>query len=135
LRGFRFLISPFLMLHATPRALHSLRHSSLRRWVALVFLLSVAAAYASPIVQPRSLELLCSTNGAMKLINQAADGQEANADVMHCGLCAPAAAPPPVGSYTKFYSALGYAAQRTPASSLAALTRPPLPPRGPPAFS
>jgi hypothetical protein len=119
----------------TLRVLHLLCHLALRRWVAWGFLLSVAATYASPLIEPRSLELLCSTNGAMKLINQTADGQEASADVMHCGLCAPTVAPPPVISYAEFSNALAYATQRIPASSWVALTRPPLPARGPPDFS
>jgi hypothetical protein len=107
----------------------------LRRWLALAFLLGIAAAYASPVIQPRSIELLCSTNGAMKLISQTDDGNEASADAMHCGLCVPIAAPPSAIFQISFQSALAYATQRNPASALAALTRPPLPARGPPSLS
>ncbi len=114
---------------------HRLRSTELRRWIVGAFLLGMAAAYASPVIAPRSIELLCSTNGAMRLLSQTANGEEANADVMHCGLCAPSAAPPPAVSNSEFSSALAYATQRTPASALAALTRPPLPARGPPDFS
>jgi hypothetical protein len=114
---------------------HRLRSTELRRWIVGAFLLGMAAAYASPVIAPRSIELLCSTNGAMRLLSQTADGEEANADVMHCGLCAPATAPPPATSNSEFSSALAYATQPTPASALAALTRPPLPARGPPDFS
>jgi hypothetical protein len=116
-----------------PNAFSVLRSAMLRRWVALAFLLGMAAAYASPVIQPRSIELLCSTNGAMKLISQTADGEEASMDTMHCGLCVPIAAPPPVALQPSFQSALAYATQRNPASALAALTLPPLPARGPPA--
>jgi hypothetical protein len=112
----------------------SLRSSLLRRWLVGAFLLGMAAAYASPVIQPRSMELLCSTNGAMRLLSQTADGDEDNFDVMHCALCAPAA-PPPVEVAVAHFSALAYATQRTAASALAALTRPPLPARGPPDFS
>jgi hypothetical protein len=136
LAWFLFLEPPSsLMTSSSPNALSVLRGILLRRWIALAFLLGIAAAYASPVIQPRSIELLCSTNGAIKLISQTDDGQEASADVMHCGLCVPIAAPPPAISQTSFHSTLAYALQRIPASALAALTRPPLPARGPPAFS
>jgi hypothetical protein len=118
----------------SPNAFSSLRSDMLRRWIVLAFLLGMAAAYASPLIQPRSLDLLCSTNGAMKLISQTADGEEANVDAMHCGLCVPIAAPPLATLQPSFQSALAYATQRSPASALAALTRPPLPARGPPAI-
>jgi hypothetical protein len=123
------------MRRTSINAFFLLRSVMLRRWIALAFLLGVAAAYASPVIQPRSLELLCSTNGAMKLISQTAQGDEASGDVMHCGLCAPLAVPHPVTETPLFSSALTYAVQRTAASALAALTRPPLPARGPPALS
>jgi hypothetical protein len=119
---------------STLNILHWLRSSLLRRWMVGAFLLGMAAAYASPVIAPRSIELLCSTNGAMRLLSQTADGEEASTDVMHCALCAPAAEPP-VASPLPALSALAYATQRTPASTLAALTRPPLPARGPPDFS
>jgi hypothetical protein len=124
-----------LMFITSPNIFHWLRSTLLRRWMVGAFLLGMAAAYASPVIAPRSIELLCSTNGAMRLLSQTADGEEANTDVMHCGLCAPAAAPPPVVLNSGFLSALAFAMQRTPASSLATLTRPPLPARGPPALS
>lgn len=112
----------------------SLRTAGLRRGVAWIFLLSMAAAYASPVIAPRSIELLCSTNGAMRLLTQTADGEEA-ASEMHCGLCAPLIAPPPVVSAQSFAHA-DFAVPRLATASVAtALTRPPLPPRGPPAVS
>lgn len=129
------------MMLASHATFHILRSALLRRFVALVCLLGMAAAYASPVIAPRSMNLLCSTagdmQGAMKLIVQTADGQsaDADADFMHCGLCAPAAAPPPSFSNVVFASALAHATQRTFASALAALARPPLPARGPPDFS
>ena len=93
----------------------------------------MAAAYASPLIAPRSIELLCSTNGAMRLLSQTADGEETS-DLLHCAMCAPAAAPPDAIAFVAPHP-LAYATQRTPASILVALTRPPLPARGPPDFS
>jgi hypothetical protein len=125
----------FCMKPSPITTLQCLRRIMLRRWLALVFLLGMAAAYASPVIQPHSMELLCSTNGAMKLISQTDDGDEASMEVMHCSLCVPTAAPPPETPQTSFQSALAYGLQRSPASALAALTRPPLPARGPPSIS
>jgi hypothetical protein len=132
LRG--FFVFDFMLLSAL-NIFHRLRSTELRLWIVGAFLLGMAAAYASPVIAPRSIELLCSTNGAMRLLSQTSDGEEAKADVMHCGLCAPAAAPPLVVSSIEFFSTLAYASQRIPASNLAAPTRPPLPARGPPDFS
>jgi hypothetical protein len=117
----------------------ALRTAALRRGVAWAFLLAISAAYASAVIAPRSLELLCSGNGAMKLLTASANGgeapQEASSDPMHCGLCAPMAAPPP----NHRLSALGSIQNCTPQplahAACAALTRPPLPARGPPALS
>jgi hypothetical protein len=123
------------LLHPLQPPLQRLRCTLLRRWLALALLLGMAAAYASPVIQPQRIELLCSTNGAMKLISQTAQGEEAGFDAMHCGLCAPSCAPPPAPSALSFQSTLAYATQPSLKNALAALTRPPLPARGPPDFS
>jgi hypothetical protein len=119
---------------ASLNALLILRCAVVRRWVALAFLLSVAAAYANPLIQPVRIDVLCSTSGVMKLISQTADGQPNSDTTPHCGLCAPVAAPPPA-ALPSFHSALAYAMQRTPESALASSARPPLPARGPPLIS
>jgi hypothetical protein len=122
-------------MNSSSNAFSLLRSHMLRRWVALAFLLGLAAAYASPVIQPHSMELVCSTHGIVKLLSPATDSNEPNSDVVHCSLCVPLAAPPPASIQPTFQSALAYATQRSFKSALAALTRPPLPARGPPDFS
>jgi hypothetical protein len=138
LRGFCFEnYDPRVIPHMKPAssAFSLLRSTLLRRWVALAFLLGMAVAYASPVIQPRSMELLCGANGGMKLQSQTPDGQDRaqyGSDAMHCALCVPLTAPPPARFAPSFQSRLAYATQPIAASALAALTRPPLPARGPP---
>ena len=116
-----------------------LRSALLSRGLAWAFLLSVAAANTSAVIAPRSLELLCSGNGAMKLLTASANGseaqQEAGDDPMHCGLCAPMAAPPPNERPAAFDHRHNCTLQPIAYTACATLTRPPLPARGPPAFS
>ncbi len=67
----------------------------LRWWIAAWFLLSMGVAMASPIVQPRAMELICSGSGAVKVLIHSADGGVANdAADMDCALCLLQAAPP-----------------------------------------
>ncbi len=113
----------------------SLRCSVMRRWVALAFFFAFAVATAHPIVSPQSIELLCGSNGAMKLLVKSADSNAPDSAHMHCSLCGALDVPVPAISNHAFSSALAYATQRSPASALAALTRPPLPARGPPSIS
>jgi hypothetical protein len=119
--------------------LDALRTAALRRGVAWAFLLAISAAYASAVIAPRSLELLCSGNGAMKLLTASANGgeapQEASSDPMHCGLCAPMAAPPPNERTAAFDRIHNCTPQPSAYTACATLTRPPLPARGPPALS
>lgn len=62
--------------------------SQLRWWVLAWFALHLGAAIASPIVQPKLMEMICSSAGALKIITQSADGSVALGDVgMDCSLC------------------------------------------------
>lgn len=73
---------------------HSLRQFT--RWVALWFVLSLAAAVASPIIKPQAMSLICSGAGAMKVIVQTDDGTvEMGSHGLDCPLCAQLIAPPP----------------------------------------
>ena len=49
------------------------------RKVLLWLLLSFAAAFASPLVQPRSIELLCTGTGSVKLLVGSADDADSSA--------------------------------------------------------
>lgn len=117
----------------SPTLLHALRASWLRRFVLACFMLAVGIATASPILKPQSMELLCGTGGAMKLLIKTSDGEAADAShSLPCALCAVGSAPPPAVQLPAFRCDLAYATLATPAAVLAALTQPPLPARGPP---
>jgi hypothetical protein len=67
----------------------------LARLVLAWFALSLGVAMASPLVQPRALQLICGA-GAVKLLLQQDDGQPpATALTLDCALCSPAVVPPP----------------------------------------
>lgn len=123
---------------AIMQAMQALRHARfLARLVLAWFVLSLGVAIASPLVQPQSLELICASGGAMKLIVKNADGSaQERGHTLDCPLCASVAAPPPVaGPRAVAPSPLAPALQPVPAAHIASRTAAPLPPRGPPAFS
>ena len=106
----------------------------LARLVLAWFALSLGVAVASPLVQPRTLELVCSGSGAMKLLVKADTGGEAPAShTLDCPLCAAVAPPPPVVAAAEYSPPLAHGLRSIPAARLAAATAAPLPPRGPPA--
>jgi len=71
----------------------NLRH--LRLWVLAWFVMALGAAVASPLVAPRSLELVCSGTGGTRLVMKAAEGLvAADATGLDCPLCLAADAPP-----------------------------------------
>ncbi len=74
---------------------HSLRQFT--RWVALWFVLSLAAAVASPIIKPQAMSLICAGAGGMTVIVLTDDGAVAlGSHGLDCPLCANLAAPPQV---------------------------------------
>lgn len=81
-------------MNATMRTLNHLRR--LRSVIAAWVLLAMGVAMASPLVQPRAFELICSGAGAYLLAAQSDDGGTGshNKD-LNCGLCLMGAAPPP----------------------------------------
>ena len=78
--------------------MHRLRQARLlARLVLAWLLLSLGVAVASPLVQPQSMQLLCSpASGGFKLITVDGDGAPVS-DTHHldCPLCLPLSAPPP----------------------------------------
>ena len=75
--------------------MQALRHARfLARLVLAWFALSLGVAIASPLVNPQSMELVCATGGAMKLIVKNDDGTAAErSHTLDCPLCASVAAP------------------------------------------
>ena len=118
--------------------MHFLRQARfLARLVLAGFVLALGVAIASPLVQPQSIELVCATGGAMKLIVKNADGTaQERGHTLDCPLCATLGAPPPaVLPVTVAPSALAHALQPVAAAHIASRTAAPLPARGPPLFT
>lgn len=118
--------------------MQTLRHARfLARLVLVWFALALGVAIASPLVNPQSIELVCASGGAMKLIVKSDDGsQAASSHTLDCPLCATVGAPPPlVRPKLLLPSAVARALRPTPAAYIVARTAAPLPPRGPPVLS
>ena len=101
------------------------------------FVLSLGAAVASPIVQPRAMELVCTGTGVMKVLVKTAEGvKEVSTHTLDCPLCAAVSAPPPVVRVVaQAQQPLSHAMRPMAAAHIAWLTAAPLPARGPPALS
>jgi len=106
------------------------------RFVLVWFALSVGVAIASPMVQPKAMDMVCSSTGSMKLVAQGDEDSSTFASpTLDCPLCATTCAPPPalITALTQ-PSPLSHALLPTVAAHIASLTAPPLPSRGPPTF-
>ena len=101
------------------------------------FVLSLGVAVASPLVNPQSIELICSGSGAIKVLIKTDDGaKEMSSHTLDCPLCAHVGAPPPVSHVdVSVVHPLAHALHPVAAAHIAARTAAPLPARGPPAFS
>ncbi len=118
--------------------MQTLRHARfLARLVLVWFALALGVAIASPLVNPQSIELVCASGGAMKLIVKSDDGSQATSShTLDCPLCATTGAPPPLVQLPLSPpSALAQALRPLTAAHIASRTAAPLPPRGPPALS
>lgn len=109
---------------------------ALARLVLAWFVLSLGVAVAAPCVQPMSMQLVCSSAGAVKVIvNVDGTVHDMGAGQMDCPLCAPGGAPPVMPAMLDIapgVQPLGRVVQSIPAARLAAMVAAPLPPRGPP---
>jgi hypothetical protein len=116
--------------------MQSLRSSKLIAKLVLVwFVLFLGSAIASTVIQPGSMQMVCSAGSGMKMVDTGGgDGEFKASASMDCPLCASVTAPPPPLS-TPFdnRSPLAHALQRIAAAHIASVTAPPLPSRGPPA--
>ena len=105
------------------------------RLVLVWFALSVGVAIASPVLNPKGMEMVCTGTGMMKLVAHGDDGNAASAKTMDCPLCTSITAPPPEFNTSLTQSSpLAHAVQLIAAAHIAAVTAPPLPSRGPPAL-
>ena len=114
-----------------------IRHAKyLASFVLVWFVLSVGVAMASPLVSPKSMDLVCTTGGAMKLVSSDdADNADSTVHTMDCALCMSLGIPPVnVQAVLVKPSPLAHALHPIAAAHIAAATAPPLPSRGPPAL-
>ena len=66
-----------------------------RLWVLAWFLMSLGAATATPIFQPKMLDVVCTTSGTLKFFALSDDGAaELNTDALNCPMCLVGGAPP-----------------------------------------
>lgn len=110
--------------------------SNIIRLVLVWFALSVGVAIASPMVQPKAMDMVCTSTGSMKLVVQGdEDGSISSSPTLDCPLCASISAPPSaLNTALTQPSPLSHALLPTVAAHIASLTAPPLPSRGPPTF-
>jgi hypothetical protein len=117
--------------------MHCLRNTThIIRFVLVWFALSVGVTIASPMVQPKAMDMVCTSTGSMKLVVQGdVESSASTSPTLDCPLCATVAALPPAFNTTLTQpSPLSHALLPTVAAHIASLTAPPLPSRGPPTF-
>lgn len=131
----------FSDLFSTPfgmNPLHRIRQMANGLWgraILLWVLLSIGAATASPIVQPHSMEVVCSVAGDVKLIIKTDDGEHVmGTSHWDCAMCLPFSAPPPTVEVarTEPPMELAHALKPMVAAHIASIAAAPLPARGPP---
>ncbi|WCM86560.1 DUF2946 family protein [Acidovorax sp. NCPPB 3576] len=119
--------------------MHALRTSSmLARLILAWFVLTLGIAVASPLVQPKAMELICSDGGSTKLVfvDDSGEAEQGAHHALDCSLCLPAALPATPAHY-KLALPQPSANARHPfvSAHITALLGAPLPPRGPPFLS
>jgi hypothetical protein len=106
-------------------------HRHLARLVLAWFLAFVAVATAAPAVDAQPLGDICTSSSAPS--GSQDGGSAAGGHLLHCALCAAVPAPAPQATrQVAAPDALAHAVQPVAAARVAALTRAPLPARGPP---
>jgi hypothetical protein len=112
--------------------------TQLRRLARLVlawYVLFVGVSVLASTLQPKTMEVVCSSMGLMKVVVQGEGGDAQVRSSMDCPLCAhatPALPPPTVAALAHVPDARSHIVQRLPEAVLTARTAPPLPSRGPP---
>lgn len=107
------------------------------RLVLVWYVLFVGVAVLAATLQPKSMEVVCSSMGVMKVVVSGDDDSTQVRSAMDCPLCAhvtpvlPLSAP---ADLCHVQDARAHSVQRLPAAVLASRTAPPLPSRGPPAL-
>jgi hypothetical protein len=108
------------------------------RWVLAWYVLFVGVSVLAATLQPKTMDVVCSAMGIMKLVVQGEDEGPLVSSSMDCPLCAhttPALPPPGVAALAHVSDARAHIVQALPEALLLARTAPPLPSRGPPVFN
>ncbi len=113
-------------------AMQRLRHAHhLARLVLAWFALALGVAVAAPVVQPQSVQWVCSGSGGLTLhVPNDDGGQPPSPHTLDCPLCVAVAPPPPVVAALPEPLPLGHVLQPIPAARHAARIAAPLPARG-----
>ena len=116
--------------------MQTLRHArQLTRFLLVWFALALGVAMASPLVSPKSIDVVCSSGGVMKMVASDDGDQAPSSSAMDCPLCMSLAfAPAPANAQAVKPSPLSHALHPIAAAHIASATAPPLPSRGPPAL-
>ena len=118
------------------RNMHALRTSSTLICLVLAwFALTLGVAMASPIVAPKTMEMICADGGTMKVIvvDKNGDVVEVGQHTLDCAMCLPASLPAPAATQQMIQpQPLAHALTPIEEARIAALVGAPLPPRGPP---
>jgi len=117
-------------------AMQTLRHArQLTRFVLVWIALALGAAMATPLVSPKSMDMVCTSGGIMKLVVSEDGDAIQPGNTMDCPLCQSLAFPPAsVTAQADKPSPLSHALRPIAAAHIASATAPPLPSRGPPAL-
>jgi hypothetical protein len=119
--------------------MHRLRSAHhLVRLVLAWFALAMGAAFASPAIQPQSVQFVCTSSGAVLLLIKGEDGNSSSGNSQHlghdCPLCSTPGTPPPVVRMgIEPAHPITYALRRVSHSHVTRHAAAPLPARGPPA--
>ena len=109
------------------------------RLVLAWYVLFVAVSVTAAVVQPRSMEVVCSSMGVIKVIVQGDQIESSQGMAMDCPLCAhstPVLPPlPTLTDSVTVVSALSHVLMPVSEAILVSLTAPPLPSRGPPVLN
>jgi hypothetical protein len=107
----------------------------LARLVLVWYVLFVGVLVMAATLQPKTMEVVCSSMGLMKVVVQGEGGDAQVRSSMDCPLCAhatPVLPPPTVADLAHLPDARSHIVQRLPEAVLIARTAPPLPSCGPP---
>ena len=108
---------------------------SLSRLVLVWYVLFVGVSVLAATLQPKTMDVVCSTMGIMKVVVQGEGENTALSSSMDCPLCAhatPLLPLPTVAALPHMPDARAHIVQALPEALLLARTAPPLPSRGPP---